>query len=327
MVLETNHSSGVATMMISILELSVQQTITIAITLPIVALCLFILIIPWLRNGSGSKLRRYLSYLVTPPQIRTSSEAQDDNLERRSSLLKRELKVTLFFVYLGIALFLISFVIGEFYEVFLDILLPVTQSSTGEERIVTSVVFQSPFNAGWVGSFPWYGQLPLPVGWGTYHESWSWIFATAAFTDNPNFLGTTVTVLLLFSFLVGLVFLAPLAIKRIRHSFLPSMFFFMTGMTVFTKAAIGCIAQTLALWFGNAQIRIGVLTITGSMIPDLNEVRLIGFPFVLVLFAFFAVIGWRLWQVHYSDNKSRRWFIAYIALSYWLGLALTIIMV
>jgi hypothetical protein len=63
------------------------------------------------------------------------------------------------------------------------------------------------------------------------------------------------------------------------------------------------------------------------MIPDLNEVRLIGFPIVLALFALFTVIGWKLWRVHYSDTRSRTWFIAFIALSYWLGLALTILLV
>lgn len=310
--------------MISIIEFGANQATIIAIALPIVAVCFFILIIPWLRNGSGSKLRRYLSYFISPPAIGTLNSGSLADTNQSSSVLKRELKVRLFFVYLGIALFLISFMIGEFYEVFMDILLPVTQGSTGEQRIVTSVVFQSPFTAGWIGTMPWYGQLPLPVGWGTYHESWSWIFATVAFTDNRYFLQTTVTALLLISFLVGLVFLAPLAFKGIRHSFIPSLFFFMTGMMTFTKAAIGCLAQALALLFGNAQIQIGILTITGDMIPSLIEVIAIGFPVILVLFVMFVGLGRKLWRVHYPDSSSRNWFMVYITLSFWLGLALTI---
>ncbi|MHA1963473.1 MAG: hypothetical protein ACXACG_11650 [Candidatus Thorarchaeota archaeon] len=315
-------------MMISILELSVNQTIIIAISLPIVALILFVLFNRSFSNVHGSAIRRYIAFLVTPPRIDTANSShQEENVAQRSSLLRRRIKVSLFFVYVGIALFLISFVIGEFYEVFIDILLPVTQGSTGEARIVTSVVFQSPFNAGWVGSFPWYGSLPLPSSLGTYHESWSWIFSTVAFTDNPYFFQTTFTVLLLLSFLVGLVFLAPLALKRIRHSFLSSLFFFMTGMMTFTKVAVGSLAQAWALLFGNAQIKIGLLTITGDMIPNLIQAIAFGIPIAFVMFAVFTLLGWKLWKNHYADAKSRRWFMLYISLSFWIGLALTIVLV
>jgi len=311
--------------MIQFLEFTIDQAIIIAIALPIVAVCLISLVILCFRNGSGSMLRRYLSYLVSPPQIGShSSVTPEDDKGQEHTARWREIKVKLFFFYLGTAIFLISITIGEFYEVIFDIILPVSQGSTEEMRILTSVIFQSPFSAGWTGSLPWYGQLPLPSGLGTYHESWSWIFATAAFTDNPNFLGSVVTLLLLMSIGVGFVFLLPLAIKRIRHSFLPSMFFFMTGMVIFTKAAIGCMAQVLALAYGNSTIQYGLLVITGDMIPDLSQVLAIGIPIILALFALFTLLGWKLWQKHYTDMGSRRWFMLYVALSYWLGLALTI---
>ena len=307
------------------MEFTVNQAMIIAIVLPIAAICLFILIISSLKKGSSSKLRRYLSYLVKPPRI-GSLESQDDNVEGRSAALWREIKVRLYFVYLAIALFLVSFMISEFYQVMFDLSLPVTQGSTGEIRTVTSVVFMSPFEAGWIGAMPWYGALPAPGGLGIYHTSWSWIFITAAFTDNPDFLNSTVMVMLLISIVVGLVFLAPLASKTIRHSFLPSMFFFSTGMMVFTKTAISCMAQAIALALG-AQIQYGITVATGDMIPNLIQGIAMGFPIVLAMFCLFVVLGWKLWKVHYADSKSRKWFIFFITLSFWLGLTLTIMMV
>ncbi|MHA2079482.1 MAG: hypothetical protein ACW99X_17970, partial [Candidatus Thorarchaeota archaeon] len=269
-------------MISQLLEIAPDIAGIIALLLPIVIGCIFFLIIPVMRDGSGSALRRYVSYLIKPPRLGST----EDGTQSRTSL-GRDIKVKLFFVYLGIALFLISFTMSEFYEVIFDLIMPVTQGSTGEIRTVTSIVFLSPFTAGWVGALPWYGYLPAPAGLGTYHDPWGWIFATSAYTDNPNFLGTMVTVLVMFSFIVGILFLIPLAFKRIRQSILPSLFFFTSGMMIFTKAAIGGLGHALALTFG-AQLRVGIMIITGTMIPDLNEVIAIGFLIVFALYIFFA---------------------------------------
>jgi hypothetical protein len=304
-----------------LLEIAPDIAGIIALLLPIVIGCIFFLIIPVMRDGSGSALRRYVSYLIKPPRLGST----EDGTQSRTSL-GRDIKVKLFFVYLGIALFLISFTMSEFYEVIFDLIMPVTQGSTGEIRTVTSIVFLSPFTAGWVGALPWYGYLPAPAGLGTYHDPWGWIFATSAYTDNPNFLGTMVTVLVMFSFIVGILFLIPLAFKRIRQSILPSLFFFTSGMMIFTKAAIGGLGHALALTFG-AQLRVGIMIITGTMIPDLNEVIAIGFLIVFALYIFFAFMGRELWKVHYDDIRSRRWFLVYFTLIYWLGLTVTILVV
>jgi len=328
MVLGSDSDSGGSIELIGILELSMFQATIIAIALPIVTICIFILIIPWLSNGSGSRLRRYLSYLVSPPRIGSLlSEESGNDANRRNAKLWRGLKVRLFFLYLAIALFLISFILSEFYEVMLDVFLPVTQGSTGDMRIVTSIVFQSPFNAGWIGAMPWYGSLPAPSNLGIYHETWNWIFFTAAITDNPYFLETTITALLLLSLGVGSVFLAPLASKTIRHSFIPSIFFLISGMAIFTKTVFASFAHAWALIFGNASFQYGIISITGEMIPNLIDAIIYGIPILLGMFALFIVLGWKLWGVHYADVESRRWFIAYIAMSYWIGLALSILVV
>ncbi|MHA2358968.1 MAG: hypothetical protein ACXAB5_01740 [Candidatus Thorarchaeota archaeon] len=308
-------------MMIQFLEFTVIQASILAIALPIVAVCLFILIIPSLRNGSANKLRRYLSYLVKPPVIDAyNSVSPEDDTEQERVSLWREDKVRLFFYYLGIGLFLISFIIGEFYEVMFDLLIPISQGSTGVVRTATSVIFQSPFSAGWIGALPWSGQI-------TYHETWTWIFFTAPLSDNPHFFETLIIAMLLISIGVGLVFLSPLAIKTIRQSFLPSMFFFMTGMTIFSKVTIGCLAETMALAFRNVQLQYMHIIVTGDMIPNLMELVAIGFLMNLGMFALFLVLGRKLWRVHYTDSKSRTWFMVYVALSFWLGLALTMMVV
>ncbi|MFW9965329.1 MAG: hypothetical protein ACFFCX_17285 [Candidatus Sifarchaeia archaeon] len=293
----------------------------IAVALPIVTAILFYLIVPRLKNGSGSKLRRYFSYLITPPRFGYGENySRENGVGQKESTLCRQDKIRLYFYYLGIILFLTSFMIGEFYEVMIDLLLPVSQGSTSEMRTATSLIFLSPFNVAWIGTLPWMGVI-------TYHETWSWIFFTAAFTDNPNFLGAIIEFMTVISIVVGLVFLAPLVIKRIRHSFLPSVFFFMTGMSIFTKAAISWFAYAIALAFGNVELEYVTLTANGSMIPDLSNVIAIGFPVILAMFALFIVLGRKLWQLYYTDTKSRRGFMVYVALSFWLGLILTILVV
>jgi len=297
--------------MIQTIEVSVVLANIVALALPIVFLCLFLLLIPSLSDGSKSKARRYLSYLVNPPQLGSTSP---------NDISAKGDRVKLFFYYLGFVLFLTSFVIGEFYEVMLDLILPLTQGSTGEMRNVVSVIFQSPFNAGWFGALPW-------IGLNTYHETWNWIYFTAALTDNPAFLSQINQTLILFSAGVGVVFLIPLRIKRIRHSFLPSMFFFMTGMAIFSKAAISSLAYALALMIGGVELEYSTFVVTGSMIPNLANFIAVLFLIVLAMFGLFTFLGRRLWKVHYGDSRSRNWFTVYIAMSFWLVLVLTILVV
>ncbi|MFW9788626.1 MAG: hypothetical protein ACFFE2_16730 [Candidatus Thorarchaeota archaeon] len=309
--------------MLSILEINPEYATIIGIVLPFAFIFGFLIFNRFLKDGTNGSIRRYLSYLVNAPRIGLIKFNDRKDIQS----FKREIKVRLGLVYLGIGLFLFSFLIAEFYEVLLDIQLPVTQGNTGDARVVSSLVFQSPFIAGWIGSMPWYGSFPLPLGWGTYHETWDWIFFTAAITDNPNFMGSVSTVMLLMSFLVGSVFLAPLISKRIRTSFLSSLFFLVTGMSVFTKIILGFLAHALTLFFGNAQIQIGELIVSGSMIPDLNEMVAWGLVFVAGLYLLYSAMGWKLWQLHYPDMKSRRWFLGFITTSYWLGFILMMLTV
>ncbi len=300
--------------MIQLLEFTALQANIMAVLLPIISVCLFILIIPAMKNGSGSKVRRYISYLINPPKLSDTAPKEGvDSLWRRN-------KVRLFFYYLGAILFLTIFMIGEFYEVMIDLLLPVQQGITGNMREITNVAFQSLFNAGWIGSLPWIGLI-------SYHETWNWVYFTAAFTDNVDFLGTMNAFLILFSIVVGLVYLAPLVIKTIRHSFLPSMFYFLTGMTIFTKAAISSLAYATVIAFGSLKLDYLSVVATGSMIPGLPFAIAILTLIVLAMFGFFMILGRRLWRIYYPDSESRKWFMLYVAVSFWLGFVFSILVV
>ena len=291
-----------------LIEIDVTLAWVIAIVFPILAVCIFVLVIPMLKKESNSTVHRYLAYLIKPPTI-------DD----ADSSWRRD-KVKLYFYYLALVLFLVTFMIGEFYEVMFDLALPVSQGNTGDLRIASSVVFQGLFNAGWIGTLPWLGHI-------TYHETWSWIFFTAAFTDNPQFLSSIIEVLFLISMGVGAVFLLPLASKRIRQSFLPSLFFFMSGMMIFTKAATGCFATGLALALGTKQIEFTSIVATGSMISGLWYVVGFGFIVVLGMFLLFIIIGRKLWKIFYPDSEFRKWFMVFITLSYWCGIIITMMLV
>ncbi|TFG32729.1 hypothetical protein EU528_02720 [Candidatus Thorarchaeota archaeon] len=307
--------------MMAFLEFTLDQATIIAILLPIVAVCVSIIVIPWMKNGSGSKFRRYLSYLINPPAIGTNqTDIPESETEQADTTVRREDKVRLYFYYLAIVLFLVSFIIGEFYEVMIDLSLPVNQGSTGEFRTVTSIILQSPFNAGWIGVLPW-------VGFSSYHETWNWILFTTALTDNPHFLSTLVTVLVPISIVVGCVFLAPLTIRSIRHSFLPSMFFFMTGMTIFTKAALGYFAGALKLLFSSIEYQYLNVAVTGNMIPNFSGVMTSCILLVLPMYVLFVVLGRKLWNVYYTDSESKTWFTVYITLSFWIGLILMVVVV
>lgn len=83
------------------------------------------------------------------------------------------------------------------------------------------------------------------------------------------------------------------------------------------------IAQAYALAFLNKQISFGLFIITPDLLPGLLQGILFGSPILLAMFGLFLLIGWKLRKVHYPDVNSRKWFMLFISLSFWGGLALT----
>ena len=182
-----------------------------------------------------------------------------------------------------------------------------------------------------MGFFPWYGNLPLPpMNLDTFHETWSWIFFTSTGTDNPAFLNDTVWRILLGSVLSGLFFLVPLLFGVIRKSFLPSMFFFSTGMLTTMKGVFSCFSQAFKLEFASGSVTYGIQTITKKnleSITDLLESFVLPLIFViLILFVFFVILGRKLWRHHYPSHQfSHYWFMFYVTLSFWGSLVIMMV--
>lgn len=247
--------------------------------------------------------------------------------EGRNYSFKREIVVRLFLVYAGLVIFLLSIMIGEFYEAISDVVNDVSQGSTGYLRNWTSIDFLSPFNAGWVGGLPWYGMIPYPP-WevSLYHDSWAWTYSTAFFADNPGFFRSHALDMWILAIIFAVVFLAPLLFKSIRKSFIPSIFYLMTAMAIITRPFFGCFAQAWVLASGGS-IKYGISIVTAESFPLIYEMLLFCSPIIVGLFVLFIVLARRLWRVHYNDTRSLNRFLTYVASSYWIGLIITILMV
>jgi hypothetical protein len=268
---------------------------------------------------------RYLSHLAKPvtlEPLELDSSAVSTQSERRAHLTK-QLGLRMVLVYLAIGLFLLSSVIGTFYYVMSDALMEVNQSSTGELRIISSISLLNPFQGGWIGTLPWYGGFPLPPrNFEVFHDPWSWILFTCNFVDNPYFFQTEVIVMQVITAIFGLAFLIPLAVKRIRQSFVASLFLFMTSMTTMTRVAFGLFTQSWRLDYAGEVITFGVLEIEGAEIVQTAGSITYGLSVILGLFIVFAVIGGKLWRSHYPDHRrSHYWFMLFVALCYWGTLA------
>lgn len=105
------------------------------------------------------------------------------------------------------------------------------------------------------------------------------------------------------------------------------MLFFMTGMSIFTKAAISSLAYAAALAYGGVELSYSTFTVTGAMIPGLTSLVLVLLLLVIAMFGLFSFLGRRLWKAFYQDSRTRNWFTAYIALSFWMSIVLTILVV
>lgn len=289
----------------------------------------------WLsKTNNSSKINKIVSKLfITPfPLEPLQTELSDDlNLSEKEKKLTRQLYYRLLLIYGGILLFLISNLIGEFYFLLADITQQVSQGSTGNTRIWSSFVFKSLFSGGWMGYLPWYGNLPLPpTNLASFHDTWSWVFFTAPLADNPAFLDNMVWGIIIHCLLFSLLFLIPLVFGPIRKLFLPSMFFFSTGMLTSIRGFTTCLSQVFQLEYFSGSITYGVLTITKTdlkSITNLYENFIIPLIFVmLIFFVFFLLLGRKIWRHHYPNHQySHYWFMLYITLSFWGSLVIMMV--
>lgn len=305
-----------------------------ALLLLIAPIILSLLLYLLSNTNSSSKVNKIISkFVITPVQLEPlHSELSDtQDLALTENKFKNQLNYRIFLIYVAIILFLVGNLIGEFYFLVSDVSLPVDQGSTGEIRHWSSIILNSPFSGGWMGFLPWYGNLPLPPkNLDVYHETWDWILFTAPITDNPAFLDTMVWVIFLGNIFSGALFLSPLLIGAIRKSFLPSMFFFTTGMLITMKGIFSCFSRVFNLEFASGSITYGIQTITKNNFIDVTDL-LMSFilPLLLVmvgLYVFFALLGHKIWNYHYPDyHFSHIWFLMFISISFWGSLLILLV--
>ncbi|MCK5239584.1 MAG: hypothetical protein KAR33_08565 [Candidatus Thorarchaeota archaeon] len=305
-------------------EIPLHITTTLVLAIPIVSI-VFILTLTLLRGRTeSSRLNWFIEKIVTPPtlKIEVNQTSEEPSPTEPNSISKRSVLTILVFVYLGIILFVIGNMTGVFYTVMADVTEAVSQGSTDLSRTISGIAFLDPFNAGWTGSLPWYGYLPLPLSEvDTYHDTWEWIYFTGVLWNNPDFFNNMLNEVIVFNFFMGLVFLLPLLYGPIRRSFLPSLYLFTTGMFVASTALLRCFAQVLTLGYMGGTIQYGLLDLSlANVDPEAVPIIVSALaPYVLLFAVIFPLLGYKMWRGLYPDNrKSAVLFALYILGSYFL---------
>ncbi|MFW9849717.1 MAG: hypothetical protein ACFFF4_11280 [Candidatus Thorarchaeota archaeon] len=284
-------------------EIPIDLASILVYLIPITAIVFTLTIIIIQRRNLIPRLSGFVERITTPPSMMTEAK-----WNRIVSLLV--------FLYIGLILFVIGNMLGVFYTTMGDALEAVNQGSSGDAREVISIAFLDPYNAGWLGSLPWYGSFPLPLsGEVVYHDTWEWIYFTGILWDNPVFFDSILNEVILFSFGMSLLFLLPLIVPHIRRSFLPSLFLFVSGMYVASTALIRCFAQVIDLGYLGDTITYGlyeqsIIGVDPSAVPSIIAALL---PYVVFFAVLFPLLGYKLWRGFYPENRrSAVWFAIYI---------------
>jgi len=304
-------------------ELTILNTIILAILVPVLSIGLPVVTNRLSKRECSGKMGRFSSYVRKPIVFKSLDD--DATPGERKDYLKKQIAQRLLIVYLFIGLFILSNVVGTFYQIIADHSMCIIDPGFAPREWI-KIIFESPFNGGWSGSFAWYGQTFLPpAGADIYHETWSWIFFSASLTDDTTFFIGATRSILIFNMIFGLIFLLPLANKSIRKSFLPSLFLFFTGMSVITRGLFGCFGQAWSLEFGDSYLRYGIVIATRGQLMMTTELTLITFllPVIVIIYGVFLLLGRNLWRIHYPENKqSVRWLLIFMTLHYWISLLL-----
>ncbi len=192
--------------------------------------------------------------------------------------------------------FLIANTLASFYLSIADILIDVLDPGF-ISRTWSGITIGSPFDSGWIGSLPWYGQgfLP-PEGSLIYHETWTWLFFSAGITDDSSFFLGASRIIIISGPLLGLLFILPLLHPRFRSSGPQSLFSFTTGMLISTRGLFGCFAQAWSLVFESETLHYGIRIVDIGSIgtSSLWSVLLVSGLLILVLGAAFVPLAARI---------------------------------
>lgn len=315
----------------SLIELPTMIAQLSFIIIPILMIGLSFAIIKMSDIDSASRLRRFFAHLRRPIVLKSIDDehlSQFPNDEKKKHL-KEQLGLRLTVFYLALGVFLLSSIIGTFYHIMGDVFMEIGQGSSDAIRTWSTIVIVTPFTGGWLGDFPWYGSFGLPpIGVGTFHDTWSWLFFVASGTDNPGFVSGIFPDMLIIPMLYGLIFLLPFVRRSFREAFVPSLFLFTTGMLTITSSVFRCFARAVSLEFYSGSIQFGTYAVTQADMYGLTmEMIVILVPVILVLFLIFLPMGWKLAKTHYPNNtKARNLFLIFTIGTYWISFFSIILM-
>jgi hypothetical protein len=287
----------------SLLEIPAQTAVVLAIVIPLV---------PPMIALVAPRARQALSRLVSVHSEHVPADARERRLVPRLGAL-----------YFLLLLFVLGNVIAAFYQTVADVMMDAIDPGF-IARDWASIVIASPFECGWIGSLPWYGQSFLPPeGSLVYHETWSWLFFSGGITDDATFFPGAVRLVLVTAFIAGFMFLLPLASWRIRSSHHTSLFLLTTGMLTSFRGVFGCFAQAWQLLGESGYLQYGIRVVVGGQLGVVSECDLLLFlSFIIVPSSFvFAYLGARLERIHRPRSTGPRGvYSLYVLLSYWTSL-------
>jgi hypothetical protein len=287
----------------NLLEIPVQTAVALAIAVPLVPLIIALV---------APRVQRAWNHIFSVGSRSSSLDAR-----------KRELVSRLGALYFSVLLFVVGNMIAAFYQSMADIMMDVIDSGF-IARDWVSIAIVSPWECGWMGSLPWYGQSFLPPeGSLVYHETWSWLFFSGGITDDATFFLGAARLVLITTFISGFMFLIPLALQRVRNSRRISLFLLTTGMLTSFRGLFGCFAQAFQLVGDSSYLQYGIRVVVAGQLGVVSEFALLLFlSLVIVPSSFvFAYLGVRLERTHRLQRLgSRGVYSVHVLLSYWMSL-------
>ena len=332
-----------------VVELGRISAILLATLIPI-SMILLALIFNYLAKKEGdSLLARFAKFVSKPFEFKHLLKNQDLKELPETKVRKivgKELLYRMNLIYFLLLIFLFSSFLGELYQVLADrtlliIFTNIVDGSSPPSSVWNSIIIESPFSSGFRGYQIWYGMYPNPILESQYyHNTWGWIFYTSGLFNNlfPNmqydFFGTSVdsliftysSLIMVFTLIIGGLFLLPLLWKNIRQSFLASLLFFEAGMVIGTKGVFSCFAQAWKIEVNGNLLQYGAHIISKSTIAA-QWVILGLIPIIIGFYFLFLWIGKKLWKVHYSQTNSisKRTFLVFVSINYLVALLVLLI--
>ncbi len=326
------------------IELQVASSILLAILLPVFIITISFTIYYLARRNNESRTGKIAKFLTEPFQFKKilkNPDLKELPETQTRKIIGKEIISRASLVYYIIGIFLLCSFLGELYQVLADrtLLLIFTQIIDGSappSSVWTHVVIESPFSSGFRGFQPWYDMYPNPILEAQYfHRTWEWIFYSSGLYNNmfPNmqydFFGSSVNTLvftysgliILFTLIIGAIFLLLLLFKNLRQSFLASLFFFEAGLIIGTKGVFSCFAEAWKIEVNGKLLQYGAHIISRATIAA--EWVILGLiPVIIGMYFLFLWIGKRIWRVHYSQTKaiSKKTFLIIVSINYFLAL-------